>query len=115
MQVADRGKIYLRCGYTDMRKGAQSLSILSSDILSESPEISVVVVYRGKRSDKIKILWWDGQGYCLMSKGLESGKFPWYRGDSEGYIRVTGGQLSMLMEGIDWRNPRWSSAPIYSV
>lgn len=113
-QIPLHGRIYLRCQSTDMRKGAYGLSLLSDDIFSGGAAGSVVVAFRGKGSDKLKLLWWDGQGYCLLSKYLECGKFPWYNGDSEGYIRLTGGQLSMLLEGIDWRTPCWSSAPEFA-
>jgi len=99
-------------GHTDMRKGAQKLSLLISDI-ELSSEKTKLFVFRGRRSDRIKILWWDGQGYCLYSKCLERGKFIW-PSSSEGFsIGITKGQLSMLIEGIDWRMPRWSSAPEY--
>jgi transposase len=71
-------------------------------------------VFRGKSADKIKILWWDGQGFCLFYKCLDSGKFTWLKDAGKGSIGITRGQLSMLMEGIDWRNPRWSKAPEYA-
>ena len=74
-------------------------------------------VFRGKRSDKLKILWWDGQGFCLFYKCLDRGKFTWpqsaINGNIDQSIRVTKAQLSMLIEGIDWRNPTWSNPPKY--
>ena len=107
-------KIYLCIGYTDMRKGANGLSLLAESILSKQVCSGAMFVYRGKSADKIKILWWDGQGFCLFYKCLDSGKFTWLKGDSIGSIGITRGQLSMLMEGIDWRNPRWSKPPEYA-
>ena len=99
-------------GYTDMRKGAQKLSLLVSkkNIKSEKTNL---FVFRGRRSDRIKILWWDGQGYCMYSKCLEKGKFTWPSSSEVFSIGITKGQLSMLIEGIDWRTPKWSSAPEY--
>ena len=107
-------KIYLCIGYTDMRKGANGLSLLAESILAGQFSSGAMFVFRGKSADKIKILWWDGQGFCLFYKCLDSGKFTWLKNDGNGSIGITRGQLSMLMEGIDWRNPRWSKAPEYA-
>lgn len=107
-------KIYLSCGITDMRKGINGLSILANEVVSNNKiAVGSMFVFRGKRSDKIKILWWDGQGFCLFYKCLDKGKFTWPRSVDKGNIRVTKAQLSMLIEGIDWRNPRWSDPPEY--
>lgn len=107
-------KIYLSNGVTDMRKGINGLSILASEAISDK-KISTgsMFVFRGKRSDKIKILWWDGQGFCLFYKCLNRGKFTWPKSTDSNNIRVTKAQLSMLVEGIDWRNPTWSDPPEY--
>ena len=106
-------KIYLSCGSTDMRKGITGLSILASNIISSKLSTGSLFVFRGKRSDRIKILWWDGQGFCLFYKCLNKGKFTWPQSVDEGSIRITQAQLSMLSEGIDWRNPTWSEPPEY--
>ena len=94
-------KIYLCTGSTDMRKGINGLSILAQDILSGKFCNGALFVFRGKRADRIKILWWDGQGFCLFYKCLDSGKFTWPNSEDEGSIGITKAQLSMLMEGID--------------
>ena len=107
-------KIYLCIGHTDMRKGANGLSLLAESILANQFCSGAMFVFRGKSADKIKILWWDGQGFCLFYKCLDSGKFTWLKKDTKGSIGITRGQLSMLMEGIDWRNPKWSKAPEYA-
>jgi len=57
-----------------------------------------------KRKDIIKLLWWDGQGMCLFAKRLEKGRFIWPQAES-GSVSLTPAQLSMLLEGIDWRMP----------
>jgi len=105
-------KIYLCTGYTDMRKGVNGLSVLASSLLSDYT--GAMFVFRGKSADKIKILWWDGQGFCLFYKCLDSGKFVWPKSNAAGSLGITSAQLSMLIEGIDWRNPRWSKAPKYA-
>lgn len=107
-------KIYLCTGQTDMRKGINGLSILAQKLLSQQFANGAMFVFRGKRSDKVKILWWDGQGFCLFYKCLDSGKFVWPTCDDKSSVGITRGQLSMLIEGIDWRNPRWSSPPKYT-
>lgn len=107
-------KIYLCTGHTDMRKGVNGLSIIAASILSESFSSGAMFVFRGKAADKIKILWWDGQGFCLFYKCLDSGKFTWLNSDAKGSIGITKAQLSMLMEGIDWRTPSWSKPPLYA-
>jgi transposase len=107
-------KIYLSTGFTDMRKGVNGLSFIAEGILSKGFSSGAMFVFRGKSADKIKILWYDGQGFCLFYKCLNEGKFTWPSSDAQGSIGVTKAQLSMLMEGIDWRNPRWSKPPQYA-
>src|ERR1700749_2770608 len=60
--------------------------------------------FRGKRGGLIKILWFDGQGMCLFSKRAEKGRFLWPT-TSTGRVSLTPAQVSMLLEGIDWRMP----------
>lgn len=104
-------KIYLHTGKTDMRKGVNGLSLLANSIVSDALSCGALFVFRGTNADKIKILYWDGQGFCLFYKCLNSGKFTWPKGDEKISVGITSAQLSMLLEGIDWRNPQWSQAP----
>lgn len=60
--------------------------------------------------DLIKALLWDGQGLVLYAKRLERGKFVWPQA-SQGVVTLTAAQLSMLLEGIDWRMPAWTARP----
>jgi len=107
-------KIYLCTGHTDMRKGINCLSLLAGSLVSEQVSSGAMFVFRGKNAGKIKILWWDGQGFCLYCKHLNSGKFIWPKNDEQqSTAGITKAQLSMLVEGVDWRNPTWSSAPVY--
>lgn len=101
-------KIYLFTGYTDMRKGAGSLALLTASLLSESVYESRMFIFRGKSADKIKILWWDGQGFCLFYKCFDQGKFIWPAASDKISIGITRAQLAMLLEGIDWRKPKWT-------
>jgi len=106
-------KIYLCTEFTDMRKGVNCLSFLAESLVSKQVCSGAMFVFRGKNASKIKILWWDGQGFCLFYKSLDSGKFTWPKSTHSGTIGLTKAQLSMLIEGIDWRNPSWSSPPLY--
>lgn len=67
-------------------------------------------MFRGRRGDLIKILWWDGQGLCLFAKRLEKGRFVW-PSPADGQVAITPAQLSMLLAGIDWRMPRRTWQP----
>ena len=64
----------------------------------------------GRRGDMIKVLWWDGDGLCLLAKRLERGRFVWPWAES-GAIHLSAAQLSMLLEGIDWRRPERTASP----
>ena len=103
-------RVYLAAGVTDMRKGIAGLGALTQNALHQNPASGAVFVFRGRKGDRVKLLYWDGQGFCLYYKVLERGNFPWPRADA-GAVHLTSAQLSMLWEGIDWRRPRWTSAP----
>ena len=98
-------QIWIACGITDMRKGFDGLSAIVQLQLSEDPFSGQLFVFRGRRGDRVKLLWWDGDGLCLFAKRLERGKFVWPQA-SEGTCSVSQAQLSMLLEGIDWRRVR---------
>ena len=97
-------QIWIAAGVTDMRRGFDGLAALVQSALTQDPFSGHVFVFRGKRGDIIKLLWWDGQGMCLFAKRLEKGRFIWPQADS-GSVSLTPAQLSMLLEGIDWRMP----------
>jgi transposase len=102
--VPARVHVYLACGITDMRKGFDGLLALVQTMLKLDPHGGALFVFRGKRGDLIKVLWWDGQGLCLFAKRLERGRFLWPQA-KDGSVAITNAQLSMLLEGIDWRAP----------
>ncbi len=97
-------RIFLACGVTDMRKGMDGLAALIQETLSQDPFCGHLFVFRGRRGDRVKMLWWDGEGLCLYAKRLERGRFVWPRAE-DGCVSLTAAQLSMLIEGIDWRAP----------
>jgi len=97
-------RVWLAVGHTDMRRGFDGLAGLVQTALTANPYSGHVFAFRGKRGDLIKILWWDGQGLCLLAKRLERGRFVWPQAES-GSVSLSPAQLSMLLEGIDWRMP----------
>jgi transposase len=98
-------RVWLACGYTDMRKGMDGLAMLAQQALEQDAFGGALFAFRGKRGGLIKLLWFDGQGLCLFSKRLEQGHFVW-PSTNTGRISLTPAQLSMLLEGIDWRMPQ---------
>ena len=107
-------KIWIVAGVTDMRRGFVGLAGTVQTALEENPFSGHVFVFRGRRGDLIKVLWWDGDGLCLFAKRLERGRFIWPQATS-GAVSLTPAQLSMLLEGIDWRRPVRSAAPQMAV
>jgi transposase len=106
-------RIWLAAGVTDMRKGFDGLAALVQTQLTENAYSGHVFVFRGRRGDKLKLLWWSGDGLCLFAKRLERGRFIWPQADS-GAVHLTTAQLSMLLEGIDWRRPERTHQPTLS-
>ena len=95
-------RVWLACGRTDMRKGMDGLAMLAQQMLNEDPFSGALFAFRGRGGGLVKLLWYDGQGMCLFSKRLERGHFVWPITDTGS---LTPAQLSMLLEGIDWRMP----------
>jgi transposase len=106
--------IWIAAGFTDMRRGFTGLSAIAQTVVEQNPFSGHVFVFRGKRGDLIKLLWWDGDGLCLFAKRLERGRFVWPQAD-KGTVSLSRAQLSMLLEGIDWRRPIRTAAPLIAV
>ena len=106
--VPSATKVWLAAGVTDMRRGfaAQTEATLRQD-----PFAGHLFVFRGRRGDLVKVIWWDGQGACLFMKRLERGRFVWPSAE-EGKVSLTPAQLAMLLEGIDWRTPQRTWQPL---
>jgi transposase len=103
-------RVWLAAGVADMRKGMDGLAALAQTALSENPFSGHIFVFRGRRGDLVKLLWFDGDGLCLFAKRLERGRFVWPQAES-GSIALSAAQLSMLLEGIDWRRPTRTWTP----
>ena len=106
--------MWLAAGVTDMRRGMYGLATLVETTLRERAYGGDVFVFRGRRGDLIKVLWADRDGLCLFAKRLERGRFIWPQAAS-GTVHLTPAQLSMLLEGIDWRRPQRTWEPLHVV
>lgn len=102
MALPANTRIWIVAGVTDMRRGFTGLSAQVQTALEQEPLSGHVFIFRGRRGDLVKLLWFDGDGLCLFAKRLERGRFIWPKAES-GAVSLTRAQLSMLLEGIDWR------------
>ncbi len=106
MMLPSGVKVHIAAGVTDMRKGMDGLAMLVEAVLREDPFSGHLFAFRGRKANLIKIVFWDGNGLCLFTKRLDQGGFIWPQADDRGgAVVLSSAQLSMLIEGIDWRTP----------
>ncbi|WP_029006383.1 IS66 family insertion sequence element accessory protein TnpB [Azorhizobium doebereinerae] len=86
----------------DFRKGAEGLAALVRETMGADPFSGTVYVFRAKRADRVKLVFWDGTGVVLVAKRLEDGEFRRPRVE-DGSLQLTSAQLQALLEGLDWR------------
>lgn len=106
--------IWIVAGVTDLRRGFMGLSAMVQTTLQQNPLSGHVFIFRGRRGDLIKLLWHSGDGLYLLAKRLDRGRFIWPQATS-GTVFLTPAQLSMLLEGIDWRRPARTYTPQMAV
>lgn len=107
-------KVFLSSQPVDFRKGPDSLLALVRDAGSD-PFSGALYVFRAKRADRIKIVWWDGSGVCHFAKRLEKSSFCWPRiGDVR--VQLNHAQLLALLDGLDWKRvrPVAVKAPVFA-
>ena len=109
--VPSNTRVWLAAGVTDMRRGFNTLAVQVENVLELEPYSGHLFVFRGRRGDLLKIIWWDAQGACLFTKRLERGRFVWPAA-KDGKVSLSPSQLSMLLEGIDWRTPQKTWKPL---
>jgi len=95
-------KVMVATKPVDFRKGAEGLAALVKEQMHTDPFSGVIYVFRAKRADRIKLIFWDGTGLVLYAKRLEGGAFRWPT-VQDGVVRLTSAQLGALLEGLDWR------------
>lgn len=86
----------------DFRKGHDGLAAFAQNELKLDPHSGLIIVYRSRRGDRIKVLIWDGSGLVLVYKRLEQGKFAW-PAITDGVMRLSRVQFEALFDGLDWR------------
>ena len=100
---ADR--VYIVRGYTDLRRGSTVLAALVQQEFQLDPFSNCLFLFCGRRRDRIKALYWEGNGFVLLYKRLESGSFQWPRKESEARS-LTPQQYRWLMEGLSVDQPK---------
>jgi len=101
-------RIFLARGATDMRKSFDTLAALVCDVIDEDPQSGHLFVFVNRRKDRVKILWWDRSGYCLLAKRLEHGQFRIYdrAGERASHFEVSASDLTLLLDGIELRRAK---------
>ena len=93
-------QIFVATEATDMRCSFDGLSTLVADVLEENPLSGHLFVFRNRRGDRVKVLYWDRSGYCLWYKRLEKGVFR-FPVSTESCIELDAAELALILEGID--------------
>ena len=97
--------VYIACGYTDLRKGIDGLASMVQQQFQLDPFTNTLFLFCGRRRDRIKGLYWEGDGFVLLYKRLESGSYQWPRKASE-VQTLTSQQYRWLMEGLQIEQPK---------
>lgn len=93
-------EIYIACGYTDMRKSIDGLAAVVQEQFNLNPFSPKLFLFCGSKCDRIKALLWEGDGFVLLYKRLENGKFRWPRSEAEAKP-ISWQQFRWLMEGLE--------------
>lgn len=97
--------VYVACGYTDLRRGIDGLAGMVQTRFQLNPFQKALFLFCGRRKDRIKGLYWEGDGFVLLYKRLESGSFQWPRNGDEAR-QLTAQQYRWLMEGLSVEQPK---------
>jgi transposase len=100
---------YICCGFTDMRMSINGLAAIVQQVFKHSLNSNSLYLFCGKRSDRLKALYYEGDGYILLYKRLESACFQWPRRGSDARL-LTERQLRWLLEGLSIEQPKSISA-----
>lgn len=98
-------KVYIACGYTDLRRGIDGLASMVQQQFQLDPFTNTLFLFCGRRRDRIKALYWEGDGFLLLYKRLECGSFQWPRRKEEARM-LTPQQYRWLMEGLNVEQPK---------
>lgn len=98
-------RVFVARGATDLRKSFDTLAAAVCAVIAEDPQSGHLFVFLNRACNRVKILWWDRSGYCLLAKRLEHGRFHLYdqaAGRAASY-EMSAAELALLLEGIDLR------------
>lgn len=103
--ISKAEQIYIACGYTDMRKSIDGLAAIVQQNFQLNPFQNNLFLFCGKRRDRLKVLYWEGDGFVLLYKRLESGSFQWPK-NAEDVRSITYQEFRWLLEGISIDQPK---------
>ena len=99
------GEVYIALGYTDLRRGIDGLAAVVQESFELDPFTNTLFLFCGRRKDRIKSLLWEGNGFLLLYKRLETRSFQWPRTGEEAR-QLTPQQYRWLMEGLSIDQPK---------
>lgn len=105
LSLSSTVRVFMCIRPTDMRKGFDGLSALAVDVVRQDPLSGHLFVFRNKGGDKLKVLYWGGDGLCLWYKRLERGTFELPKG-GEASVEISSAELGMLIDGVALGSPR---------
>lgn len=108
-EILRADKVYIACGFTDMRKGVDGLISIIQNEFELDPFNSTLFLFCGRRKDRMKGIFWDSNGFVLVYKRLEEGLFQWPRTPNEARL-ITPQQFRWLMEGLQIDQPKANKA-----
>jgi transposase len=114
ISLAPGTKVFLACRPIDLRAGFNGLAAKVQQVIGQSPFDGSLFIFRGKRGDYFKAIYWDGSGLWLLAKRLEKGRFVWPP-IVDGAMMLTPAQLAVLIEAMDWRRTVAPPTPIRPV
>lgn len=103
--IANNTRVYLVTGYTDLRRGIDGLAAIVKGQLLLDPFSKALFLFCGRRCDRIKGLLWEGDGFLLLYKRLDNGRFQWPRSETEA-VMLTSQQIRWLLEGLKIEQPK---------
>jgi transposase len=117
LTLAPGARVFVATARVDGRKGIDGLSVLVRSQFAEDPLCGSLYVFFSRRGDRVRVLYWDRDGYVLITKRLEKGTFktPW--SPEQGHVVIEAAELLLVLEGIELRGSvrrsRWSASPVH--
>ena len=103
--ISKAEQVYIACGYTDMRKSIDGLAAIVQQNFQLNPFQKSLFLFCGKRCDRLKALYWEEDGFVLLYKRLENGRFQWPRNE-DAVRNISWQELRWLLEGLSIDQPK---------